>query len=65
MADDIFELFRRVREHPDFVFGAIFVAGDFPNDAVPEDFPSNRADDALAERGNEFIFDIAGDGEED
>jgi hypothetical protein len=60
----IHELMQRVREHPDFVFGTYFCTGDFPGEQVPEDFPVNRATDALAETGNLLIADICGEGEE-
>lgn len=58
----IFDLMRAVREHPDYVFGTIFVTGDFPDEQVPDDFPVNRATDALAEAGNEFIEHNLDDG---
>jgi len=57
---DIHEMFRRVREHPEFVFGTIFVRGDFPRGEVPDDFPSKWATDILAERGNPYIADTVG-----
>jgi hypothetical protein len=47
--------FRAVREHPDYVFGTIFVTADFPGEVVPDDFSSNRAEDHLAEHGNWYI----------
>lgn len=62
---DIFDLWRKVQAHPDYVFGTIFVPGDFPNEEVPEDFPANRATDALAERGNLYIIDTVGEPEDD
>jgi hypothetical protein len=52
---DIDALFRRVREHPDFVFGTIFVRDDFPRGEVPEEPSSKWANDTLAERGNLYI----------
>lgn len=58
----IHDLFRAVREHPDFVFGTIFVTGDFPDEQVPDDFDASRATDALAERGNQYIEDTADGG---
>lgn len=57
---DIHELFRKVREHPEFIFGTIFVPGDFPNEDVPEDFPRSQATDRLAETGNLLIGDLCG-----
>jgi hypothetical protein len=53
----IHDLFEQVRQHPDFVFGTIFVREDFPGSDVPEDFPRRFAADLLAERGNLFIDD--------
>jgi hypothetical protein len=55
--EDIFELFRRVQHHPDFVFGTIFVRGDFADETVPAAFSPKWATDALAERGNAIIDD--------
>ena len=55
--EDIFDLFERVRAHPDFVFGTIFVLEDFARGAVPAGFSPRWATDALAERGNQMIGD--------
>jgi len=55
MVSDIFELFRGVREHPDFAFGTIFVKDDFPDGKVPDDFSKNLGTDQLAQAGNEYI----------
>jgi len=55
--DDIFDLFERVRAHPDFVFGTIFVHDDFAGDDVPDDFSAKWATGTLAERGNQLIAD--------
>ena len=52
---DVFELFRTVEAHPDYVFGTIFTPDDFPGGRVPADFSTNRAKGALAESGNEYI----------
>lgn len=62
--ESIHDLFEQVREHPDFVFGTIFVREDFPGANVPEDFPSRYAADLLAERGNLFIDDHLPEGVE-
>jgi hypothetical protein len=62
---DIHELFRRVREHPDYVFGVIFVLDDFPHREVPDDFSPKHASDMLAERGNEAIADVTASGDWD
>lgn len=69
-AEDIVELFRRVRAHPEFVFGTIFVRDDFAHATVPTTFSSKRATDMLAERGNQMIDDagaapLGEDGDED
>ncbi len=57
---EIHSLFRRVQKHPDFVFGTIFVRGDFPRGEVPDDFSRKWATDILAERGNLYIADPVG-----
>ena len=62
---DIFELLNKVREHPDYVFGTIFVPGDFPGNIVPEDFSGRWGEDTLAQAGNEYIYDIVGDADDD
>ena len=61
----VFDLWREVQMHPDYVFGTIFVSGDLPGEKVPDDFPSNRATDRLAEVGNEYIYDTVGEPGED
>lgn len=56
MPDDesIYDLFQKVRNHPDYVFGTIFTTDDFP-DGVPDDFNGDYATDHMAEAGNEYI----------
>lgn len=49
------ELYKLVREHPDFVFGTIFVAEDSPDGEVPADFRVKSAEAAITVEGNEFI----------
>lgn len=61
MPESIFDLLKRVRQHPDYVFGTIFVPNDFPDGRVPEDFPTEHANDALAEAGNLFIEQVVGE----
>jgi hypothetical protein len=56
--ETIFDLMAKVREHPDYVFGTIFVRGDFPGEVVPDDFPVRQVEDRLAEHGNEMIDDL-------
>ena len=56
-SEDIFELFRRVQQHPDYVFWTIFVLDDFADETVPAGFSPKWATDALAERGNAIIDD--------
>lgn len=56
----IYDQFRGVREHPDFVFGTIFVRGDFPGGVVPETFHRREASEALAQAGNEYIEIMVG-----
>lgn len=62
--NEIFELWDRVQAHPDFIFGTIFVPADFPGGELPDDFPRHRAEDRLAEAGNDLIFDLAGTDDE-
>lgn len=57
--ESIHDLFSKVRQHPDYVFGTIFVAADFPGETVPDDFNENRAEDCIVEAGNHFIDDTA------
>jgi hypothetical protein len=54
MSDSIYTLMTQVREHPDYVFGTVFTVEDFP-EGVPDSFSESKANDALVERGNEFI----------
>jgi hypothetical protein len=61
----VFDLFRVVQEHPDYVFGTIFVPGDFPGSVVPDDFDAGNAVDCLVAAGNEFIELTVGDISED
>jgi hypothetical protein len=58
-AESIHDLFQRVREHPDFVFGTIFVKDDFPNEEVrwAKWFSAQAADKDLNERGQEYILE--------
>jgi hypothetical protein len=61
--EDVYEMWRRVQQHPDYVFGTIFLKGDFPDGADPygsESFSPRHAADRLAERGNEMIADAFG-----
>ena len=60
-AEDIHELLALVRNLPDFVFGTIFVAEDFPHAEVPEDFSAKWANDLLAETGNRYIWQECGE----
>lgn len=59
-APTIFEMFRAVREHPDFVFGIMYVKEDFPGGVVPDDFSAKWGSDRLAETGNEYIWEECG-----
>ena len=56
----IHDLFERVREHPDFVFGTVFVLGDFAEETVPSEFSVKQAEEALAQTGNRLIADAGG-----
>ncbi len=60
---DIHELLCAVREHPDFVFGAVFTRNDFDDPdtgearEIPESFNAKVAEETLVERGNALIDD--------
>lgn len=54
---DIHELFRQVRDHPDFVFGTIFTLGDCGG-TLPEGFDAKAGrvgEEIIAQRGNEYL----------
>ena len=53
----IHDLFRKVQEHPDYVFGTIFTVEDFSRNDHNHlgAFPVYDAVDALSTAGNEFI----------
>lgn len=55
--DDIHELFQRVKEHPDYVFGTIFVKADFPEwEFTDEDAAElQRLEAAFAEAGGRGV----------
>jgi hypothetical protein len=55
--ETIHDLFTRVRQHPDFVFGTVFVLADFSDLKVPDDFSPKHAEEAIVERGNRLIAD--------
>jgi hypothetical protein len=55
----IHELFKKVREHPDFVFGAVFTTGDF-DIADSENLDQVAATDSLVQYGMELIDDYQG-----
>jgi hypothetical protein len=46
---------RIVRAHPDFVFGAIFTADDFPGSRPPDDFRRDLAEESLETAGTARI----------
>jgi len=59
MPEDIFKLFERVRKHPDFIGGTIFVKEDIPEGKrLPDDYRKKWLTDPLAERGNLILEDI-------
>jgi hypothetical protein len=54
----IYDLMKRVREHPDFVFGTIFTRDDFDgNEAQGEAIAAapKHAEEALVAAGNTYI----------
>jgi hypothetical protein len=61
---DIHDLFQQVRDHPDFVFGTIFVTADFPSEQAAEQARDTHWDKAfenqLVETGNSLISDEFG-----
>lgn len=61
----IYDLMREVRDHPDFAFGVVFTAGDFPDSIIPEDFEGKYIEDTLAEQGNEYIENEVGEPDSD
>lgn len=56
MSESIYDLFTKVREHPDFLFGTIFTPDDFDNPKTIAKIKerANRAEEALAAAGFEF-----------
>lgn len=65
LEESIHDLFQRVREHPDFVFGTIFVLDDFPHREVPDDFSPKHTTDRMIERANEEIAEHVASGDYD
>lgn len=59
------DLIKQVYAHPDYVFGTVFMPGDFPDGQVPEDFPAKVLEDRLNEIGNAMIADGILDDEDD
>jgi hypothetical protein len=55
--ESIHDLFQRVREHPDYVFGTIFVREDFPNGEVKwgEYGGAKYAEEHITAAGFEYI----------
>lgn len=53
----IHDLFKQVREHPDYVFGTIFVRGDFPEGEVKwEEYgDAKHAEEHITAAGFEYI----------
>lgn len=61
--ESIHDLFARVREHPDYVFGVIFVRDDFPNGEVSWDewHDPKHAEEHITAAGFEYIeFGVPG-----
>lgn len=60
LEQEIFDLFAKVREHPLFVAGTIFIEGGDTKDDLTDQQRRDlrRIDDALAETGNEIICDL-------
>lgn len=54
--EDIHDLFSKVREHPDFIGGTIFVRADIPEGRqLPSGWREKWLTDRLAERGNQLL----------
>ena len=59
MEPSIFDLMQRVRSHPDFIGGAIFVTHDVPEGKrLPADWNQKWLTDRLCEHGNEILIDL-------
>jgi hypothetical protein len=58
--ETIHDLFARIREHPDFVFGAVFALDDFADGTVPGEFSPKQAEERISETGNRLIADAGG-----
>jgi hypothetical protein len=56
--DSIFDLFNKVRDHPDFVFGAVFTKHDLPDSVRPSDDVKKRAEEAMVRVGFEVLDEI-------
>ena len=57
----IHDLFQKVREHPDFVFGVIFVPDDVPPEKLAEarDRGGKWGEEALCRAGFEYVENIS------
>jgi hypothetical protein len=55
LAPTIHVLYMQMRDHPDFVFGTIFIRDDFENGVVPDSFDKGLATDAMIEVGHDAI----------
>jgi hypothetical protein len=58
--ETLHDLFTRVREHPEFVFGTVFEVGDFGDRSVPDDFSPKQAEARIVETGNRLIVEAGG-----
>jgi hypothetical protein len=58
--ESIHDLFTRIREHPEFVFGTVFVIGDFADRTVPDGFSPKQAEERIVETGNRLIAEAGG-----
>lgn len=68
-AESVHDLFQKVRNHPDFVFGVIFVEADFDNLLNDADFAAQvdtlktnpkHAEECITAAGFEFIENTVG-----
>lgn len=54
---DIYELMKAVREHPDFLFGAIFTTDDLEGRDLMASFSPSNAEDSMVDAGWDCLND--------
>ena len=56
---ELYELWKKVTEHPDFIGGVAFEVDDIPEGRkLPDDYRKKWLTDPLSERGNHILDDI-------